>query len=167
MEHSLELTRPWRTRAIVASAVAFLELVVLLAAGIAILGKPLSHRVEQRAEAKVMAPIAPPVQKPKKLSPGVPKLARGETSVLVLNGNGQAGAAADEAARVRSMGYLVGGVGNAPNAGYTRSLVMYRAGYRPEAVRLARDAHVKLVAPLDGLRVKDLLGAHLALVVGR
>src|SRR5712691_6140551 len=113
MEHSLDLAHPWRTRAFVASAVAFLELVVLLAAGIALLGRPISHQVERRAEAKVMAPIAPPVHHAKKTSAAVPKLTRGETSVLVLNGNGQAGAAAAAAARVRSMGYVVGGVGNA------------------------------------------------------
>ena len=37
----------------------------------------------------------------------------------------------------------------------------------PEAQRLAADVHVKLVGPLDGLREPDLMGAHVALVLGR
>jgi hypothetical protein len=43
---------------------------------------------------------------------------------------------------------------------------MYRPGYAPEAARFARDLRVKLVSPLDGLRRKDLLGAHVAIVIG-
>jgi hypothetical protein len=43
---------------------------------------------------------------------------------------------------------------------------MYRSGFRPEAVRLARDAHIRIVTPLDGLRRSQLQGAHLALVLG-
>jgi hypothetical protein len=60
----------------------------------------------------------------------------------------------------------VGEVGNAPRSGYGRSVVMYRAGRRPEALRLARDLQIRLVSPLDGLRPRDLLGAQLAVVVG-
>ena len=41
------------------------------------------------------------------------------------------------------------------------------AGYEREARRLAADVGVKLVGPLDGLRAKDLMGAHVALVLGR
>ncbi|HEY8843074.1 MAG TPA: LytR C-terminal domain-containing protein, partial [Gaiellaceae bacterium] len=88
------------------------------------------------------------------------------TSVTVLNGSGLAGAAAAQASRVRARGYLVGEVGNAPRSGYGRSVVMYRAGRRPEAMRLARDLHIRLVSPLDGLHPRDLLGAQLAVVVG-
>ena len=43
---------------------------------------------------------------------------------------------------------------------------MFRRGYRPEAVRLAADLKVKIVGPLDGLRPRDMMGAHVALVVG-
>ena len=43
---------------------------------------------------------------------------------------------------------------------------MYRAGRRPEAVRLARDLGIRMVSPLDGVRPRDLLGAQLAVVVG-
>ena len=43
---------------------------------------------------------------------------------------------------------------------------MFRPGYRPEAMRLAKDLKLKIVGPLDGLRPADMLGAHVALVVG-
>jgi hypothetical protein len=43
---------------------------------------------------------------------------------------------------------------------------MYKGGYRGEALRLARDLHVKVVGPLDGLRPSALMGGQLALIVG-
>ena len=86
--------------------------------------------------------------------------------MIVLNGNGRSGAASDGAAKVRSHGYTIGTVGNAPRSDFTRTLVMFRPGYRPEAVRLARDLKLKIVGPLDGLRPRDMMGAHVALIVG-
>ena len=163
LSQPLDLVQPWRTRALVAAAVAAVELVVLLVLALALVSKPLSRHVEKQAEAKVLAPAALKRQAPR---PEWPTLTRGETSVLVLNGNGQTGAAGAEAAQIRGLGYLVDGVGNAPHAGYTRSLVMYRKGYRSEAVRLAHDARIAIVTPLDGLRAAQLMGAHIALVVG-
>ncbi len=44
---------------------------------------------------------------------------------------------------------------------------MFQPGLRAEALRLARDLHVRVVSPLDGLRPRDLHGAKLALVLGR
>jgi hypothetical protein len=96
----------------------------------------------------------------------VPKLARGETSVMILNGNGEQGAAAAEADRVRALGYLIGTVGNAPRSDFPQTVVMYRPGFKPEARRLAKEIGVRAVSPLDGLSRKDLLGAHLAIVLG-
>jgi len=166
VEHSisqpLDLAHPWRTRAIIAAAVAAVELVVLLVAGVLLVAPALGRHVRHEATAKVLAP--PPAKRPAK--PERPTLTRGETAVLVLNGNGRTGAAATEAERVRGLGYMVGGVGNAPRTTYGRSVVMYRPGFRPEAVRLARDAHIRIVTPLDGLRRSQLQGAHLALVLG-
>jgi hypothetical protein len=156
--------RPWRATALIASAVAALELVALLVVGAVLLGKPLRHHVERRVIQRQTAVTLP--KAPKAAPAGKPKLARAETSVLILNGNGQAGAAGDEASRVRARGYVVGGVGNAHKQTYTRSVVMYRPGFRPEALRLARDVGVKVVGPLDGMRTSDLMGAHLALIVG-
>ena len=43
---------------------------------------------------------------------------------------------------------------------------MYRPGYAPEAARFARDLNVNVVTSLDGLRLKDLMGAHVAVVLG-
>ena len=86
--------------------------------------------------------------------------------MLVLNGNGIAGAAASAGELVRHKGYVLAEVGNAPRSDYRRTVVMYRPGYAPEAARFARDLHVKLVSPLDGLRLRDLMGAHVAVILG-
>ena len=164
MEHSLpQVSSPWRTATLVASAIAALELVVLVVLGVVLLAKPVSDQVQSAAEAKVFAPVAKPAAAP---AAGEPKLSRGETSVIVLHGNGRAGAAAESAARVRALGYTIGSVGNAARTDFMRTIVMYRPGHRAEALRLAADLELKIVGPLDGLRPADLLGAHVALVVG-
>ena len=165
MEHTLSQIRtPWRTATLVACAVAALELVVLMVLAVALLAEPVSRHVTKAAEAKVLAPI---VVKPKPTPvAGAPTLTRAQTSVLVLNGNGRSGAAATAAERVRALGYTIGSVGNAPRTDFTRSLVMYRPGHEAEGRRLAHDLHLKIVGPLDGVRPRELLGAHVALVVG-
>jgi len=165
VEHSLiQVRSPWRTATLVASAVAAVELVALVILGVVLLAKPVSDHVRQAAEAKVMAPVK---VKPRQAAPvGTPKLTRAQTSVIVLNGNGRAGAAAASAESVRRFGYTIGTVGNAPRSDFTRTLVMYRKGHRAEAARLAKDLDVKIVGPLDGLKTADLLGAHVALIVG-
>ena len=171
MEHSLPPVRSpqfqsrWRTATLVASGVAAVELVVLVALGIALLAKPVSDHVRQAATQQALAPVVKKT-KPKIVLAGAPKLTRAETSVTVLNGNGRSGAAAEAADSVRRFGYTIGTVGNAPSTGVTRTVVMYRDGYRPEASRLAKDLGVKIVGPLDGLKPADLLGAHVALVLG-
>ena len=166
MEHSLvEIRSPWRTATLVASGVAAIELVALVILGVVLLAKPVSDHVRQAAEAQVLAPVQ--VTKPHRAPVvGAPKLSRGETSVIVLNGNGRAGAAAASAEAVRRFGYTIGTVGNAPRSDFTRTMVMFRKGYQAEGARLAKDLHVKIVGPLDGLRPADMLGAHVALVVG-
>jgi hypothetical protein len=168
MEHSLRLEEPWRTRAVVAAAVALIELVVILGVAVIVVGRPISHRVSAAAEAKVLAPPKP-AAKPKptaKPAPALPQLERNETSVIILNGNGRSGAAHEQADLVRARDYLIGSVGNAPRSDFARTTIMYRPGYKPEALRLARDMRIRVVTPLDGLTPRDLLGAHLALVVG-
>ena len=165
MEHSLpQMHSPWRTATLLAAGVALLELVALIVLGVVLLADPVSQQVREAAEAKAFAPVAAKPKKP--AASAQPRLSRSETSVIVLNGNGRAGAAAAGADRVRSFGYTIGTVGNAPRRDVTRTIVMYRNGYRPEALRLAKDLKVKIVGPLDGLTPKDMLGAHLALVVG-
>jgi hypothetical protein len=159
------LVRPWRTATLVASAVAAVELVVILVAGVVLLGKPLTEKVRDAARDRTLGvPAAAPAKKPK-IGSSAPRLGRVETSVMVLNGNGVPGAAHEAAARVRARGYSIGEVGNAKRTDFMRSVVMYRPGYRGEALRLGQDLRVRIVGPLDGLRIRDLMGAHVVLVV--
>jgi hypothetical protein len=163
VEHALALSvSRWRAAALGFSVLAVLELVVLGAIGFKALAKTVSRDVQTAALNKVAGP--PPVKHP--TAAGRATLPRGETGVLVLNGNGISGAAAAGAERVRGRGYVVTGVGNAETEGQTRTLVMYRGKFRPEALRLARDVHARLVTPLDGLRPSQLMGAQLVLVLG-
>ena len=163
------LVRPWRRATIVASLIAAVELVVLLLAGFALLAKPLAHQVEKQAQVRAFTPVKKTTSAaPKAANPAVtlPKLMRDETKVLVLNGNGRNGAAGAAASTLRGRGYRIAATGNAKRSDYASTSVMYRAGYRAEALRLARDLHVKVVGPLDGLRKRDLQGAELAVVLG-
>jgi hypothetical protein len=161
------LIRPWRRATIVATLIAAVELVALCVAGFALLAKPLSHALQQQAEARAFTPAkkhaAAPVAK-RKEQPA--KLTRFQTHVYVMNGNGRTGAASEAAARLGNRGYSISGTGNAPRDDYASTVVMYRAGYRPEALRLARDLHLKVVGPLDGLKPKQMLGAQIAIVLG-
>jgi hypothetical protein len=119
--------------------------------------------VQDAAVAKVAGVQAIPKQTP----PGAPKLSRRHTDVLVLNGSGNACAAGTAAERLRRLGYLISAVGNAKEqSSTTRTLVMYRRGYRAEAARLARDVHSRISTPLDGMRRGTLMGAQVVLVVG-
>ena len=162
------LVRPWRRATIVASLIAALELVALLVAGFALLAKPLAHTVKRQAEARAFAPPkAVKRVQPRVVVHRAPKLTRFQTHVLVLNGNGRSGAASATASRLSDVGYSISGTGNAPRADYASTVVMYRRGYGPEAQRLARDMHLKVVGPLDGLKPKQLGGAQIAIVLGR
>lgn len=130
----------------------------IVAAATATLGK-------KAAKVEASTPAADPV---KKQTPApVAKLARNETSVIVLNGNGIQGAADEAAGVVQSLHYLIAGTANAPRTDFARSLVMYRPGYKGEAMRLAKDVRLKRVVPLDGMRAAELQGAHVALILGR
>ena len=153
--------RPWRNAALVAGGVAALELLLLLIIGIAMLSKPLTAHAKNAALNHALG-TAKVAGRPE---PKSPTLSRAETSVLVLNGNGRPGGAATAASRVRARGYPLPATGNAPR-NYGQSVVMYRAGHRPEAQRLARELGVRLVGPLDGVTVRQLHGAQLALVLG-
>jgi LytR cell envelope-related transcriptional attenuator len=75
---------------------------------------------------------------------------RSATSVLVLNGNGLAGAAGGVSTRLLTDGYRGAPAADAPLTNYARSIVLYRHGWADEAERLATDAGIHAVAPLDG-----------------
>jgi hypothetical protein len=160
MEHAHDLVRPWRRATIAVSAIATLELIALAAIAIALLGNPLAdHFRESTAVAAPRTRAAAPTPAKKAL------LERSETSVMVLNGNGRAGAAHAAADKVSARGYLLGNVGNAPNT-TPRTLVMYRQGYAAEGARLARELRIRIVRPLDGMRPSQLMGAHVVLIMG-
>jgi hypothetical protein len=152
-------TRSWRRTAIITAAIAGVELVVLLVIVLAFIAKPFTDDARQKAAAaepargEVSAPAAP----------------RAETPVIVLNGNGVAGAAGAAAGQVRKLEYPVVAVGDASRPDFTHTIVMYRGDSRAAAMRLARDLGLpaRRAVPLDGMRLKDLRGAELALVLGR
>ena len=173
MDHSSRLPapQPWRSAAFIAATVATVELLILLVAGIFVFGKFFADEVEKANDpaAVVRAAVERQAKAPARSAGEAgakPLLDRRKTSVLVLNGNGVAGAAGTTADRVRSRHYVVAGTGNAPRTTFTRSVVMYRPGFEGEAKRLGRDLRIRHVTPLDGMRIRDLQGAHVALVVG-
>jgi len=169
MEHSLPGTQVaphWRTATLVAGGVAAVELLLLLVIGLPMLGHSVSSHVRTAAEHKVFAPEPAATAKQQAPKDTTRLLPRGKTEILVLNGNGRAGAAAQEGRKVHRLGYRIAGVGNASRTDYAQTIVMYRPGRRDEAQRLAKDLGAKVVAPLDGMRLRDMMGAHVALVLG-
>ena len=162
----------------IVSAVAAAELVALIAVGVLVLGKGwfqhaqasassrgTTHHAATTQAAKPAAPAAKP--KPHPAAPATPMLSRGQTSLLVLNGNGQDGAAGAEARVLREHGYTVQAVGNAKRNDYAASMVMYRPGLQREGLRLARDLSIPIVSALDGIQPSQLKGAKLLLIVGK
>jgi LytR cell envelope-related transcriptional attenuator len=168
-----ELVRPWRTATLVVTGIAALELVLLIGAGIVLLGRSIAPHVHAAAREAAATP-KPAAHKPVSATAApLPtphheaiKLSRGETKVVVLNGNGVSGAAAQVASLVKARGYQVTEVGNAPKTGYARTIVMYRPHYRAEALRFKRDLNLSVVAPLDGMTPRQLKGAHLVEILG-
>jgi hypothetical protein len=166
VEQSFPLVQPWRRTAIVAATFAVLELVTIVVLAVVLLGRPVAERVREHAQGPAYPKPAKPEPVRAPTYEQLPVLSRGDTSVLVLNGNGTQGAASVEAARVDQAGYVVAGAANASKTGYRRTLVMYRKGRRAEGNRLARDLKIRVVGPLDGLRPSQLMGAHLVVIVG-
>jgi hypothetical protein len=178
VDHSTPLpsAQPWRAAAIVAAAVAAIELFILVLIGIAFSTKFFADEVDSAAARAVLG--ATTSQQPaaeqtasasdkKATQPATkPLVPRREIAVIVLTGNGIAGAAATMADRVRARGYLISGSANAPRSDFTRSLIMFRPGFEGEARRLGADMGIRRVAPLDGVSKRDLQGAHLALIIG-
>jgi hypothetical protein len=167
MQHAqdldLDVIRPWRRATIAVSVVAAVELIALAAIAVALLGNPLATHLRATTAA---AAGAPRVRTAQPASPKKAALARADTSVMVLNGGGQAGAAHAAAVKVSAHGYQLGQIGNA-KGNTPRTLIMYRPGYEAEGARLGHDLRVRIVRPLDGMRPVQLMGAHLVLIMGR
>lgn len=173
VDHSLasaeHLVRPWRTATLVAAAIAGVELLLLVVVAGALLARPddgSPRREAATAPARTAAAKPPPAATTAHRAKARPALQRGRVRVLVLNGNGVQGAAAAEAAKAERRGYRIRAVQNAPRMDFVRSVVMYRAGFAPEATRLAQDLGIRMVGPLDGIRPAQLRGAHTVVVVG-
>ena len=174
MDHPLRLervevaVRPWRTATLVVAAVAAVELVLLVVIGGALLARsePAAPAAKTRPAKTVAAKTSTPKAAARRAVAAQPGLPRRKVKVVVLNGNGRTGAAATAASRVSHRGYRLGVVGNAPSHDYPRSIVMYRTGFAAEGRRLARDLGVQIVSPLDGIRQRQLSGAHAVLILG-
>ena len=180
MDHSTPLpsAEPWRAAAIVAAAIATVELLILVLIAVAFSTRFFAGEVDRAvgsalpqtpvaAQTAGSEPTTPATSTRSNASkPAKPVLPRRETAVIVLNGNGIAGAASITADRVRGRGYLISGSANAPRSDFTQSIIMYRPGFQREAERLGADMKIKRVVPLDGMSKGDLQGAHLALIIG-
>src|SRR4051794_25784866 len=146
MEHAHDLIRPWRRATIAVSAVAALELLALTIVAIVMFGNPLLSHFSESAASAATPPrhsAAPPATKK-------PALPRNEVSVMVLNGNGEAGAAHAAADRVQAHGYRLGDVGNAP-AVMPHSGGVFPPGLAAEGRRPARGLHRGLARPPHGV----------------
>jgi hypothetical protein len=172
VEHAEHLPRafPWRTATVVVGAVAAIELVALIGIGATQIASSLRAHAHTHATASAQA--APAVQPVRRhvvkvaAPPSHPLRARARLSVLVLNGNGVNGAAGREAVTLQTLGYGASRSQDAPRHDYARSMVLFRPGFAEEARRLARDAGVRLVAPVDGMTKAQLRGSPLVVVLG-
>lgn len=151
--------------------VAAVELVILVVLAVSAFGLPFAEEKRREALASSGAETGQEASRvtadSSRKGVPAPRQARSETSVVVLNGNGITGAADLAAAPIRKQRYILTATGNAPRSDFRRTLIMYRPGFEGEAHRLAKDIGAKRVAPLDGLRGSDLMGAQLALIVGQ
>jgi hypothetical protein len=95
----------------------------------------------------------------------VPLRARSRLAVLVLNGNGIAHAAGEEATQLLARGYRSAYPTDAPST-YARSLVLFRPGSEGDAKRLARDVGIRTVSPLDGRLPRADARYQLVLILG-
>lgn len=168
MEHVQPLQRPfpWRVAALLALAVAVAELAAL----VALEGGRLFHAHDSTVpSARTRQVGTRPVAATGRVRIGrvLPLRPRSRVSVLVLNGNGISGAAGAEATRLLRHGYRSATATDAPNNDYAASLVLYRPGWQREARRLAHDAGVRLVSPLDGRLPAGSGRDELVLILGR
>ncbi len=161
--------QPWQRATLIFALVAALELVLLIVAGGALLAKPGAAHKPAPKQAQAAHPAKQATHKAAPTSQAktpAAELPRRKVKLVVLNGNGRQGAAAEAASRVEDRGYRVGVVANAPRHDYPQTIVMYRRGFEGEGLRLARDLGVKVVGPLDGMRPAQLHGAQAVLILG-
>jgi hypothetical protein len=140
---------------------AALPLGLLLAIAIAVLGgRALVHR---RGVTRPVSDTGHVARRP--VAPGALR-PRSATSVLVLNGSGISGAAGGVSSRLLTDGYRSAPTANAQVMTYARSVVLFLPGWEREANRLAKDAHIGAVAPLDGRLPAAGSGDRLVAIIG-
>ena len=171
MQHTQQLPQafPWRTATAVVGVVAAVELVALIGLGATRLAGPVrAHAIAaaKHASATPTAHVTHPAVRRATRVAAHPLRPRARVSVLVLNGNGVNGAAGSEATRLMTLGYGPSRSEDAPRHDYARSMVMYLPGYIQEARRLGRDAGIRMVSVLDGMRKAHLKGSQLVVVLG-
>ncbi len=147
MEHAHPIDRTFSWRGVTLTRPALLMMIAL----VAVSAWALLHGGTPTAAQKTQAP---------------PR-ARSATSVLVLNGAGISGAAGHVSNRLLAHGYRSSLAADARVTTYARSLVLYRRGWQSEAERLAKDTHIRAVAPLDGPLPAASAGFPLVLILGR
>ena len=151
--------------------VAAVELVALIGIGATRLAAPVRQHAVAAAHATPVSNATAPkhAPAPTRHVAALPTHAirpRSRLSVLVLNGNGVSGAAGAKAVGLQTLGYRSSRSENAPRHDYARSMVLYVPGYVQEARRLGRDAGIRMVATLDGMRKAQLKGSQLVVVLG-
>ncbi len=158
----------------VGAVVGGISLVLVL--GLVFIGRPMATSAKAEAATKADAADAavnsgvkgPGERFLTERTPAKAELPRTKTAVLVLNGSGTRGAAREAAARLESERYRVIDTNDAAHPDYRRTLVLYRKGFRGEAERLARDLGLgwKRVAPVDGMKRRELGQARVVLILG-
>lgn len=162
MEHVQPFSRPFSSRP-TTFALLMLVAVSLMVVGALVLlfratgTRPVSD-TGQASERQIAA--TPPAQ------PLPPPRSRSRSSVLVLNGNGISGAAGTEATALLGRGYAHAIPTDATSSDYARSMVLFRPGWEREAERLAHDAGIRTVAPLDGRVAPAYAHVPLVLILG-
>jgi LytR cell envelope-related transcriptional attenuator len=147
-----DLVRPWRRATIVASTVAALMLH--------------NHAVAAAKTAATKPAATPAPVHHHAVAVAKPSLSRAQTKVLVLNGNGEDGAAHLAATKLAALGYKIAGAANAKRDDYATTVVMYAPGFAAEGKRLEQDLHAKVVGPLDGMTQAALDGGQVAVILG-
>ena len=159
MEHVQPINRSFSSRP-TTFALAMLVAVALMAVGALVLlfqatgTRPVSGTGRDSKGHAATSQLLPPLRP------------RSQTSVLVLNGNGVSGAAGTEATAILGRGYAHAIPTDAPSSNYARSLVLFRPGWQREATRLAHDAGIAAVAPLDGRIAPEYAHVPLVLILG-
>ncbi|HLX31721.1 MAG TPA: LytR C-terminal domain-containing protein [Gaiellaceae bacterium] len=160
MEHVHPVDRSFSWRG---AALAVVLLLVIALAGLG--GMALVHRLGAVHSTPANTQIERPP--PTHARPAVSLRPRSAVSVLVLNGNGVNGAAGSLATRLFARGYRHSAATDAASLGYARSVVLFRPGWGGEAERLAHDAGVTAVAPLDGTIAPAYAHDQLVVILGR